>query len=54
VATLICDDMTQGHVAARLGLSERVVQDHVLRIRVKTGRATPAAAIADLVRRGEL
>ena len=50
VATLICDDLTHAQVAAAIGLSERTVEHHVLALRLKTGRASTVAAIADLVR----
>jgi DNA-binding NarL/FixJ family response regulator len=54
VATLICDGMTHGEVAHKLGMAERTVDGHLVSIRVKTGRASTVAALVDLVRRGEL
>lgn len=49
VATLIREDMNQLEIAHRLGISARTVENYVLDLRVKTGRASTVAAIADLV-----
>jgi DNA-binding NarL/FixJ family response regulator len=54
VATLICDGLTHGQVAHKLGMAERTVEGHMVDIRRKTGRGSTVAALVDLVRRGEL
>ncbi|WP_240466944.1 LuxR C-terminal-related transcriptional regulator [Comamonas sp. lk] len=43
-----------GRWSAALGLSERTVENHLLRIRKRLGAATTAQAISVAIRNGEI
>lgn len=52
IAKLLASGMTQGEVAAHLGIAERTVWHHTAEIRRKAGASTTASALSRVRARG--